>query len=1116
MKYRVGLDIGVASVGWSVLETDDLGNPIRIADLGVRIFDAAEHPKDGSSLALPRRRARGLRRLIRRRAHRVERVKSLLEKRFGAGIVEKIEKNDRLDIIKTRVKGLDEKLSLEELGRVCLYFVKHRGFKSSRKAGSKEEDEGKLLSATKENEKRLNDGAYRTVGEMIYLDAKYSRDYKGEKVYKYRNNRDKYENTFLRSNIEREISTLLTKQKEVGLVDQDFIDKYLEIFRSQRGFDEGPGEGSPYSGTFAVGLCSFEREKGYERAPKAAYTFEYSIALQRLNNLTVSKNGKKTPLTKEQRESVLEMIRTKKTITYTELRKVLGYLNDEESRFNLLTYSNKKTVKEIEKAKFVSMEKSYAIRKSLDENTDKSAERLDVIAEIISKYKSIDRQREEFIKAGLGLSEAEMKKISEIDATKFGHLSLFALRKIQPYLVEGAVYSDACEKAGYNHSQKETNKLKYLKGDEIIEIINEITSPVVRRSFSQTLKVINAIVLKYGSPIGVNVEVARDLSKPLEERRQIQKEMEDRHKENERIMERLKSEFGLLSPKGMDIIKFRLWEEQGNKCAYSGKTIEPDRLFENNYAQIDHIIPYSRGFDDSYANKVLVLSEENQRKRNRTPYEYFGKDDQERWEFFTALVDTFNCSWRKKQNLLRKNFGEDEEKEWKERNLNDTRYASRLVHNIIKDYLQFDDSIPDKVKVRAVSGAITAYVRKMWGLSKIREEGDKHHALDATVIATVTPALIQRITRYNQAKERLFYRARDGYFVDADGVVLTRDAFDEVYGEKLAPPYDHFVNELGIRLLEEVEEQDEYGKVRKGIREVQLQRLAEMGYTEEQIKEVEPLFVSRMPKRKAKGALHKETVYSAKYYNEENDYVLVVRKPLTDLTYDKKTDAIVGYFELAKQSDPILYNALKERLKEFDGDAKKAFKEPFYKPKKNGERGPLVETVKIQTRNFGGMMLDEVKGYVQNEVMVRVDVFTKDDKYFCVPVYAKDIAIGKIPNQAITAGKKPGEWQEMTSDYQFLYALYPNDLVFVKSKKPFNMKNKRTNDEIHISEGYLYYKGIDISNGKARFITHDNGYETGLGVKTLLQMKKYTVDILGNKVEVKKEKREVEGISKKK
>ena len=80
MGYRIGLDIGITSVGWSVIEDDSNGNPIRIIDLGSRIFDAAEKPKDGSPLAKERRDARGLRRRLRRKKYRVERTKRLLER----------------------------------------------------------------------------------------------------------------------------------------------------------------------------------------------------------------------------------------------------------------------------------------------------------------------------------------------------------------------------------------------------------------------------------------------------------------------------------------------------------------------------------------------------------------------------------------------------------------------------------------------------------------------------------------------------------------------------------------------------------------------------------------------------------------------------------------------------------------------------------------------------------------------------------------------------------------------------------------------------------------------------------------------------------------------------
>lgn len=38
MNYVLGLDVGIASVGWAVLELNEEDNPIRIEGLGARIL----------------------------------------------------------------------------------------------------------------------------------------------------------------------------------------------------------------------------------------------------------------------------------------------------------------------------------------------------------------------------------------------------------------------------------------------------------------------------------------------------------------------------------------------------------------------------------------------------------------------------------------------------------------------------------------------------------------------------------------------------------------------------------------------------------------------------------------------------------------------------------------------------------------------------------------------------------------------------------------------------------------------------------------------------------------------------------------------------------------------
>ncbi|RDU74365.1 hypothetical protein CQA57_01225 [Helicobacter anseris] len=77
----LGFDIGISSIGWALVEgqmQDDKIKLERIADSGVRIFRVAENPKDGKSLALPRRNARSARRRNARRRNRILEIKKYL------------------------------------------------------------------------------------------------------------------------------------------------------------------------------------------------------------------------------------------------------------------------------------------------------------------------------------------------------------------------------------------------------------------------------------------------------------------------------------------------------------------------------------------------------------------------------------------------------------------------------------------------------------------------------------------------------------------------------------------------------------------------------------------------------------------------------------------------------------------------------------------------------------------------------------------------------------------------------------------------------------------------------------------------------------------------------
>ena len=131
MRYVLGLDIGITSVGWAILGLNEEDNPYKIIDLGSRIFPKAE-TDDGGSLAAKRREYRGARRRLRRLRHRLDRLIHLFS-RNGMGtnsdIIKVISSSTDTDIFAIRSQGLDRLLSDEEWMRSLYNFAKHRGFK---------------------------------------------------------------------------------------------------------------------------------------------------------------------------------------------------------------------------------------------------------------------------------------------------------------------------------------------------------------------------------------------------------------------------------------------------------------------------------------------------------------------------------------------------------------------------------------------------------------------------------------------------------------------------------------------------------------------------------------------------------------------------------------------------------------------------------------------------------------------------------------------------------------------------------------------------------------------------------------------------------------------------
>ena len=1058
--YALGLDIGIASVGAALLGAD------HIIALHVRTFDKAETAKEGESLNVIRRNARSARRRIRRRAFRLLRLRRLIKREGLIASQDAQTLKTALSPWTLRAEGLERLLSAQEWAATLYHLVKHRGFQSNRKSEAKTDEKvGQMLGGVNANQRLMREGNWRTVGEMAARDAAFAQAK--------RNKSGSYTHTFARADLVQELHALFEAQRAAGNahVSKAFEQAVHALLMARRPTLSGANL------LKMVGRCTFE--PGEFRAPKASHSAERFVWLTRLNNLRVADDGQQRVLSDAERQALIRLPFTLVKLTYKQVRKVVG-LSDSARFIGVDYWRKRKEGNELaaEDATLFEAKAFHVLRKAYEEAGLKTEwqrdaanrDRLDALAYAQTVFKDDVEARAWMLEQGIepGIVDAALN----VSFSDFIRLSVKALDRIIPFMEAGQRYDEAVQLAGYaHHSQIETGKktrtIPHISKDDF-------PNPVVYRALNQARKLVNAIVHEHGAPAEVHIELARDLSKPFDERRQIEREQKAFRDDKEKQFADFERAFGH-APRKDQLAKFRLYKEQDGKCVYSLEAIDLARLDEDGYVEIDHALPYSRSFDDGMNNKVLVFTRENRDKGNQTPWEYFdGAHDSERWRRFVAFVQA-NPKYRlaKRTRLLRKDFGDEAADGFRERNLTDTRYIARAFKSLVERHLQLAEG-SDSKRCVVVSGQLTAFLRARWGLLKVREAGDLHHALDAAVVAACSHGMVKRLS--DHARRNELELVRSGYVDPATGEILDVNAVRQLESH-FPTPWPYFRDELQARL-----------SLRPALILAHLP-----GWTPESAQAVQPVRASRAPLRRGLGAAHQDTIRSAKMLAQGKS---AVKTPLVNLKL-KDLPNIVG------AEDPrnaALIAALKQRLEEHGDDGKKAFKEPFHKPSQPGKAAPLVRTVNLADTQKSGLPVRG--GIANNGAMLRVDIFTDGRRFYAVPLYVADAVRPELPKRAVVAFKPEEEWTLMdaSAGYRFLFSLHANDWVRVQQKGK---------DRI---EGY--FNMVHRGTGNINIWAHDrnqsvgkDGLIEGIGIKTALSVEKFHVDMLGRLYPVRHEER---------
>lgn len=1067
MKLILGLDIGIASVGYGIINEN-----FEIITTGARLFSEGTAANN-----LERRTFRGTRRRIRRVKHRLTRMKELLFDVFGEHEAESFD-----NIYEIRCKGLRERLEPQEIMAAILHLTKRRGihYLTADDVDPDSASKGEVAQTLTENSEKLGS---RYICELQLEELKKTGVVRG------------VENKFVHQKYEQELDALLEKQSEYYEELGKAIEAIKKIYNSKREFFEGPGSKispTPY-GRFRYnaegnveevnlldlmrGKCTYFPDE--KRMAKWSYTTCLFNLLNDLNNLTVRGNTTgDDKLSYEQKKELIDnKINQGRNITLNDIAKVCGvepdaisgYREDKSGKAIFTTFDGYKKV--LTKAKTLGVQDLIIGNREL----------VDTIADILTQEKDIVKREEALVEAGIAKEFAV--EISKIDAFKEYHsLSKKAIELI----LSDLWHTNKNQMQLFTEAGLSDEKLVAVKGKELaVDLDNWIVSPVTKRSVNETVKVINAlrawIKKQYGKDTefsDIVIEMARE--KNSEDKKQwikkIQKEQETR-KRDALLMA------GDRKPNGTEMLMLSLLAEQDWKCAYSLQPILVDEVFKSKALEIDHIIPRSISFSDARSNKVVVKSVENQKKKNRTPYYYFSSGDNKNGisyeEFKQHVLANKKFSRAKKANLLYEENPLEHVQDFINRNLVDTRYASRKVLNLLQQFVKANE-LPTSVKV--INGLVTHRFRAKAMLDKDRDATYAHHAQDALIIAGMgNTNILKTLTKWNAFSDGF---ADEKFIVDEFGQLIDKETGEIITNEDMdAPKYIRF-----IKSVEKVTPKFSFKVDRKPNRQLY----------DQQIKSTRVV-----TNDKGKDEAYIVTKYSDIYNSGANSSGEKLKKKILE-----HPETLLMY-----KHDPKTFEIFKKIVDEYKDEKNPfaAYKEDHGKIRKYSKKGigPEIDSVKFLDGKLGSHRVNTKQTGNHQSVFLqlkslRVDVYLDDGVYKLVNVLydmvkntATKYIVDEIKYEAAKTKKK------ISAKAEFLFSLYRGEMISYKKDGELEtwIFSCMNNDKTNCVEFKFPDKPSPGNTQPKRMHT--------IG-KKITDFTKYHVDVLGNAYPITREKLQME------
>ena len=847
MKKVLGLDLGVGSIGWCLIEKDDNNTPKRILRMGSRIVPISSDEETGYTKgnAISKNADRTAKRTARKCYDRYQlRRQALVNllKRHGMEPSKNLMfEQTPMELWQKRADAASKEITLEELGRVLLHINQKRGYKHSRLSNSDSKETAYVQEVNSRYDDLKAEGL--TIGQHFAAKLKENEQetVDGKKYYNYRIK----EQVYPRHAYEEEVKKILEVQSHYhsDVLTPDVCKEVMDIISYQR---------DPKSCKNLVSLCEFESYTitkdgkeitiGPKVAPRTSPLAQLSSILETANNITIrNRRNDELYISPEQRKAIADFLDNHEVMKLTDLYKILnigrkdgwwaGKAIGKGLKGNTTKCQIREALSALPKEQVDSLTAfQLDFDKYVDEETGEVRKRINnTLAEQQPLYKlwhmlySIKYNKElSGALNHLGIEDEEcIEKLCKLDFRTAGYAkkSAKAIGRILPYLMEGMMYSEACERAGFDHSRR-------IKPDRVLLTHlpqiqkNELRQPVVEKILNQLVNIVNALLEKEGTIDEIRIELASELKQSKDERNEAFRRNNQNERLNKELAERIKK-YGL-TPTRNRIMKLKMWEESEHSCMYCEQPVNPVEFLKGADVEREHIIPRGLLFDNSFTNQVCSCRRCNSKKGMRTAYDFIsdenGQDGLNAYiERINDLFDKKKISRSKLNRLLvshkayisRKAQGKetDEDKElWEnfiDRQLRQSQYIAKKSVEMLQQVCK---------NVYTTSGSVTDFVRHQWGYDELLHElnferfkkagltamvkqlhpgkeveverikdwtkrlDNRHHAVDALAIACTTQGMIQRLNTLNASRDEMLeeLNSNDQRLVDPERSMLEK------------------------------------------------------------------------------------------------------------------------------------------------------------------------------------------------------------------------------------------------------------------------------------------------------------------------------------------------------